>query len=91
MLQRLRSVAKLSPQQVNDLGYFVTSWDRVMATEHGEEWGTAFAEMMQDICNKLAAGNKNALSDFMYNETKRALVGLSSSWRSIITQCEFDG
>ena len=82
VLQRLRSVAKLSPQQVNDLGYFVTSWDREMLNEHGEEWGTVFAKMMQHICNKLVAGNKNALSDFMYNETKRLLANLDSSWSS---------
>ena len=49
-----------------------------MAAAHEEEWGTAFAEMMQDICNKLSAGNKNALSDFMYNATTRVLSDIPS-------------
>ena len=84
VLQRLRSVAKLSPEQVNDWGYFVTSWDREMANEHGEEWGTAFVEMMQDISNKLAAGNKNEARLGWYSYS-------SSSWSSIMTQGEFDG
>ena len=47
-----------------------------MANEHGEEWGTVFAEIMQNISSKLEAGNKNALSEFMYNETKRVLANV---------------
>ena len=76
VLQRLRSVAKLSPQQENDWEYFVTSWDREMANAQGEEWGTVFAEIIQNLSNQLEAGNKNALSEFMYNETKRVLANV---------------
>mgnify|MGYP003309020165 CR=1 FL=1 len=74
VLERLRSIAPLSIAQNNDWEYFVTSWDREMAQAVGENWGSVFAEIIQKLRNDLEAGNKTALSDFMYNETKRVLA-----------------
>ena len=73
VLERLRSIAALSIEQNNDWEYFVTSWDREMAHGQGENWGSVFAEIIQKLRNDLEAGNTNALSDFMYKETKRVL------------------
>ncbi len=74
VLERLRSIAALSIEQNNDWEYFVTSWDREMAHGQGENWGRVFAEIVMKLRNDLEAGNTNALSDFMYKETKRVLA-----------------
>ena len=74
VLERVRLVAELSPEQRNDWEYFKTSWDREMANGHGEDWAEMFAEIMQHVLDELSAGNRNALSDFMHRETQRVLA-----------------
>ena len=44
-----------------------------MAEAKGEEWATLFAEIIQSVIQDLEAGKTNALSKFMYNETRRVL------------------
>ena len=45
-----------------------------MAEAHGENWAQLFAELIQKVLNDLADGRRNALSEFMHNETRRVLV-----------------
>ena len=44
-----------------------------MADEHGETWGGLFAELVQNILDKLEEGHLEALSEFMHNESTRIL------------------
>ena len=72
-LNRVRSCAKLSPDQQNDWKFFTTNWDREMAEAHGEDWGGLFAEILQNILNRLEDGHLEALSEFMHEESTRIL------------------
>ena len=74
VLQRLRRVAELSPEQTSQWEYFKTTWDRQMAEAHGEDWAELFAELVQKVLNDLGEGRSDALSVFMHNETKRVLA-----------------
>ena len=73
VMERLRRVAALSPQQTADWEYFKTTWDKTMATAANEDWGVMFAHIVQNILNELTAGAKSALSDFMHREARRVL------------------
>ena len=73
VLQRLRRVAELSPEQTSQWEYFNASWDREMAEAHGEDWAELFAQMVQQVLYDLGEGRSNSLSVFMHNETKRVL------------------
>ena len=48
-------------------------WRRPRAEAKGEEWAKLFAEIIQSVIQDLEAGKTNALSEFMYNETRRVL------------------
>ena len=73
VMERLRRVAALSPQQTADWEYFKTTWDKTMAAAAEEDWAAMFAQIVQKIMDDLAAGTTNALSEFMHRETHRAL------------------
>ena len=73
VLQTLRKAADLSPEQTSIWEYFKTEWDSRMAAIHGEDWAQLFAEMVQKVVNDLQEGRKEALSQFMHNETRRVL------------------
>ena len=73
VMERLRRVAALSPQQTADWEYFKTTWDKTMATATEEDWAEMFAEIVQNIVNELTVGTTNALSEFMHRETQRVL------------------
>ena len=73
VMERLRRVAALAPQQTADWEYFKTAWDKAMAAAAEEDWAQMFAQIVQNIVNELTAGTTNALSVFMYQETQRAL------------------
>ena len=73
VLNRVRSFADLPLEQRNDWQYFVATWDSNMAEEHGEDWAGLFAEIVQNVINELEAGNRNALSEFMQQESERVL------------------
>ena len=73
VLQRVRLIADLSLDQANDWDYFKVTWDKEMAEAKGEEWGALFAEIVQHVLDELSTGNRNALSDFMHQETHRVL------------------
>ena len=72
-LERVRRVAFLSPEQTNDWKSFARDWDHKMAEVHGPLWAELFAEILQGVLEKLQAGDANALSVFMHNETLRVL------------------
>ena len=76
VLERVRSLATLSPEQGNDWEYFKTSWDRVMAEAQGEGWADLFAEIVQHVVDELGKGDKSALSAFMHRETQRVLADI---------------
>ena len=73
VLQALRKAAELSPEQTSQWEFFKTQWDSRMAATHGEEWAQLFAEMVQKVVNDLKEGRKDALSQFMRNESRRVL------------------
>jgi hypothetical protein len=73
VLDRLRQVAELSPEQTGQWTFFKTSWDDEMAAQHQANWGQYFAEMVQQLLNDLLAETSNALSVFMENESRRIL------------------
>ena len=73
VLQALRKAADLTPLQTSHWEFFKTQWDSKMAATHGEEWAQLFAEMVQKVVNDLQEGRKEALSQFMHNETRRVL------------------
>ena len=75
VLERVRLVAELSPEQRNDWDYFKENWDKAQGEAHGEDWAAVFAETMQHVLNELEAGRTNALSEFMHTETERVLLG----------------
>ena len=72
-LDRVRSSAQLSPEQSNDWESFRADWDKAMAEIHGEDWAEQFAQILQHVLDELEKGTTNALSDFMFRETKRVL------------------
>ena len=72
-LKRVRALGSLSIEQENDWELFVSKWDEVMASTHGEAWGTLFAETLAHIVSELDSGKSNALSNFMHSESLRVL------------------
>ena len=72
-LRRVRALGSLTIEQENDWELFASKWDEVMASTHGEAWGTLFAETLQNIVDDLDAGKSNALSNFMHAESLRVL------------------
>ena len=73
VMERLRRVAPLTPQQTADWEYFKTTWDKTMSTATNEDWAQIFAHLVQNIINDLTAGRRNALSEFMHKEAQRVL------------------
>ena len=73
VLQALRKASELSPEQTSIWEYFKTEWDSRMAAIHGEDWAQLFAEMVQKVVNDLQDGRREALSQFVHNESRRVL------------------
>ena len=73
VLDRVRAVAQLSPDQMSEWQFFKQSWDTLMADTHGDNWAMLFAEMIQNVLKELEAGRTNALSEFMNSESQRVL------------------
>ncbi len=74
VLERVREVAELSPEQTCHWGFFKLTWDQQMAEVHGVTWGGLFAEIIQKLLDDLLAGKTDALSVFMEDEKKRVLL-----------------
>ena len=66
----------LSAAQQADWHWFKHSWDEKMAGEHKENWGGIFASLVQEVLDKLTAGEGNAFSLFVHSETKRCFEGV---------------
>ena len=71
LLDRVRSVAELSPTQANQWVAFRTAWDEKMAADSQENWGSIFGELVMAVLTDLAESNTDALSDFVEHEKKR--------------------
>ena len=72
-LNRVRSCATLSPEQLNDWKLFATTWDSKMAEAHGKDWAGLFAEILQNVLDEIEGGNREAFSQFMHRESTRIL------------------
>ena len=73
VMDRVRSVAYLTPPQATCWQSFKELWDAKRAEVSGQEWGQVFAQEIQNIQNDLLNGHTEALSKFMENEKKRIL------------------
>ena len=79
VLQRLAAKgAPFSARGKNDWTWFVAAWGAKTSEEHGAKWGQVFAEWMQNLGESLAAGNANAVADFMASEINRVLQDVSA-------------
>ena len=72
-LSRLRGCGGLSAEQEGAFDWFIDEWDAVNAAKSADDWARIFAEIMQNLTNKLIEGDTVAVSDFMYKEMKRCL------------------
>ena len=73
VLDQVREVGELSPQQTFRWTFSKTAWDESMAAFHKDKWAGVFAEMMQNILQALLAGQTDALSVFVESEKARVL------------------
>ena len=73
VMDRVRSVAYLTPPQATCWQSFKELWDAKRAEVSGQEWGQVFAQEIRNIQNDLLNGHTEALSKFMENERKRIL------------------
>ena len=73
VLERVREVAELSPQQTCHWNLFKRAWDETMAETHGINWGKLFAEIVQNLLDDIYARKTDALSLFMEKERQRVL------------------
>ena len=73
VLERVREVAEMSPQQTCHWDLFKRVWDETMAETHGINWGKFFAEIVQNLLGDIYAGKTDALSLFMEKERQRVL------------------
>ena len=73
VLERVREVAELSPQQTCHWNLFKRAWDETMAETHGVNWGGFFAEIVQKLLGDIYAGKTDALSLLMEKEKQRVL------------------
>ena len=77
VMDRLLTHGKLTPQQNNDWNWFKDAWDKHMSETHDQQWGRVFAETCQGLLDQLRQGISAAVSNFMYNETRRCLSDVS--------------
>ena len=73
VLEQVREVAELAPEQTHHWHLFKTAWDDAMVAFHPEKWAGVFAEIVQSLLKDLLAGKTDALSLFMENEKTRVL------------------
>ena len=77
VMDRLLTHGKLTPQQNNDWNWFKDAWDKHMSETYDQQWGHEFAEICQGLLDQLRQGISAAVSNFMYNETRRCLSDVS--------------
>ena len=73
VMDRVRSVAHLTPAQEAQWVAFRISWDEIMAGLHQDKWGKLFSEMMMALLSDIADGKIEALSAFVEDEKSRVL------------------
>ena len=73
VMDRVRSVACLTPPQATRWQSFKELWDAMRAEVSGPEWGEVFAQEMVNIQVDLLEGHTEASSKFMEDERQRIL------------------
>ena len=87
VMERLRSVAALTPRQTADWEYFKTTWDKTMAAATEEDWAVMFSEMMQQIVNDLTAGTTNALIICVHAQGNRESFRSAACFGGTVKTC----
>ena len=78
VLERVREVAELSPEQTCQWTYFKLTWDQQMAEIHWGAWGGLSAEIIRKLLGDLLGGKADVLSVFVGGEKKRVLGAVSA-------------
>ena len=73
VMDRVRSVACLTPPQATCWQSFTELWDAKRAEVSGTEWGEIFAQEMRNLQIDLLEGDSEALSKWMESERQRIL------------------
>jgi hypothetical protein len=73
IMDRSLTQGKLTTQENNDWKWFKDAWDKHMSETRDQDWGREFAEIYQGSLDQLRQGSSAAVSNFMYNETRRCL------------------
>ena len=73
IMDRVRSVAYLTPAQAMCWQSFKELWDARRAEVSGPEWGEVFAQEKQNIQIDLLEGHHEAMSKWMESERQRIL------------------
>ena len=87
VMERLRRVAALSPQQTADWEYFKTTWDKTMAAAAHEDWAVIFSQIVQDIMNDLTAGTTNALIICVHAQGNRESFRSAACFGGTVKTC----
>ena len=82
VLERIRlRGAPLPPEQQNDWEWFKRNWDaarlRMMEEKRRSNWGSQFKNMAQEILQKIADGETDALSKFFAHQARQYLCAPS--------------
>ena len=78
LLDQVREVAELSPEQIFHWSFFKSTWDVAMMAFHKERWPEVFAQMVQKILKDLLDGQTDALSVFVEAEKARVLGNVAA-------------
>ena len=73
VLDRIRAVSWLNPQQARYWQVFKELWDEKRRHAQGPEWGRIFAEETKHILEDMYNGDLQALSKWMEKERARVL------------------
>ena len=73
-MDRIKTVAYLTPPQCDTWGAVKELWDDTRRTGHITHWGRIFAEEIKQILTDLQNGAGMALSHWMESERRRTLA-----------------
>ena len=70
----------LSDLQKNDFAWFKETWDEYNLEQEQDQWGLTFSTYVQHILNEISAGQTNAFSQMVFEQT-RLLVAAKPALR----------
>ena len=70
VMDRIRSVASLTPVQECYWIRFRNAWDEINAEIHQEKWGSIFEKIMRERVNDLIEGKTISFSAFMKGQKR---------------------